>query len=429
MRIKTIWKTVMILLLVAVWIPFGSAAETGSGEEAANLTGQCTFFLSDRLNTTVPWNLLDDSIETGMTLPADRQLGISWKNDTGVDSVFIAFQHEPEHCTIIQLDETGEELSREPCPVFMYCFVKVQARTRTVVLHTEDPVRICMLRAYGEGNVPDAHLWDYRVKKLDYMVFAMHPDDDALFLGAVVPIYGAEQGKEGRIVYCTPSTRTRMTEAQNGAWVMGLRNAPLFGPFGDYPHEGHEDRAHLFETWEVARFVVRLLREHKPEVVFSQDLLGEYGHWQHRRLSKAVLEAAELSADPSYDPYSAELFGVWRVKKLYLHLYPENRIHLPATEPLAAFDGKNAAEVAAEAFACHQSQLRTRYSVRNEGVYSLSDFGLVYTVVGADTPGVNDPFEHVSASDLARLYPAERIGDEMIRSISKRRTELLGGYR
>ena len=56
--------------------------------------------------------------------------------------------------------------------------------------------------------------------------------------------------------------------------------------------------------------------------------------------------------------------------------------------------------MAAEAFACHESQLPSRHAVTNEGIYSLSDFGLAYTTVGADTPGVNDMFEHIDPAVL-----------------------------
>ena len=57
-------------------------------------------------------------------------------------------------------------------------------------------------------------------------------------------------------------------------------------------------------------------------------------------------------------------------------------------------------EIAAAAFQCHQSQMPSRHSVSNEGVYSLSDFGLAYTAVGPDTPGVNDPFEHIDPATI-----------------------------
>ena len=64
-------------------------------------------------------------------------------------------------------------------------------------------------------------------------------------------------------------------------------------------------------------------------------------------------------------------------------------------------------EIATAAFECHQSQMPSRHAVRNEGVYSLSDFGLAYTAVGPDTPGVNDPFEHIDPETIHGTGTAE----------------------
>ena len=144
----------------------------------------------------------------------------------------------------------------------------------------------------------------------------MHPDDDALFLGAVIPIYGAEQGREGAAVYLASRVRQRVDEALRGAWTMGLRAQPVFGGFPDIPNEYRSQFENTFRSADVVQYLVRQMRRLKPEVVVSQDLNGEYGHWQHVLLANAVLEAAPLAADAAYDPESAEQYGAWEVKKV-----------------------------------------------------------------------------------------------------------------
>ena len=103
-----------------------------------------------------------------------------------------------------------------------------------------------------------------------------------------------------------------------------------------------------------------------------------------------------LAADASYDPDSAAQYGTFQVKKLYLHLYPEHRIQLDVWTPLQSFSGKNVVEIAREAFKCHLSQAKaSHYHDDSKGVYSLSDYGLYFSSVGADTKGKNDMFEHI----------------------------------
>lgn len=63
-------------------------------------------------------------------------------------------------------------------------------------------------------------------------------------------------------------------------------------------------------------------------------------------------------------------------------------------QPLEAFGGKTAFDIAEEAFACHISQQTTRYHVEDFGEYDNSKFGLAFTNVGPDEEK-NDFFEHV----------------------------------
>jgi LmbE family N-acetylglucosaminyl deacetylase/Leucine-rich repeat (LRR) protein len=402
---KQAWKrfaAALLLLLIVPLLPLRTADADG---EAQNLTQKCTLF-SDLDHTAYMWRISDDEIKTNQHFSAGVTVGIEWTDAVPVRAVYVAFLHEPGRYLIRQYDANGALLSETEGPSCVNNAIIVEDDTRRVVIDPEEDLDICSLYAYGEGTIPNFHDWQPTPEKLDYLIIAMHPDDDVLFMGAIVPIYTAQKGLEGSILYMATRERIRKDEAMNGAWTMGLRSLPILDEMPDIPDIYKKEFQNTFKQEDVTREVVRFLRRYKPEVVFSHDVNGEYGHWQHKLLSAAVLDATPLANDPTYDEQSYTDYGAWEVKKLYLHLYAENKIALPATEPLSAFGGKTPVEIATEAFECHQSQLPSRHAVRNEGIYSLSDFGLAYTTVGTDTTGLNDPFEHIDPVALHNIYAA-----------------------
>ena len=399
-------------LLLSVFGPFSPAAaeETPppsavpkaakSALPAEDLTARCKIE-SDLPSAAFLSRLTDRDYGTVQHFGPGVKLSVSWTEDVPVCAVFLSFSEEPKPYSVLQYDAADTLLSEADGPLLYSSALFLDAAARRVTIIPKEQIALCTLRVCGKGEIENYHPWEPTPKKTDYLMIAMHPDDDVLFLGAIVPIYTAQQGRTGTIFYAATRERIRKDEALNGAWTMGLRNLPILGDFPDIPESYREKFAHTFRRADVVKHLVGLIRSLRPEVVFSQDLDGEYGHWQHVLLAHAVQEAVPLAADPTYDPASAEQYGAWEVKKLYLHLYPERKIRLPVTEPLSAFGGRSAFDVAVEAFLCHGSQLPSRHAVRNEGVYSLSDFGLAYTSVGFDTEGRNDPFEHIETAQPA----------------------------
>lgn len=401
----------LVPLLMCLLLALPAAARTGraaaeadaaptaqAGAAAADLTRQCTLEASFPSRLT---RLTDGDLESAQRFEAGESVSVSWTEDVPVAAVYFAFYREIAPFTVLQYDAAGALLSEHAPGPLWNNVVEPLPDARRVTIRAEAELAFSAVTAYGEGTIPDYLPFAPTPEKADYLLVAMHPDDDVLFLGGVIPIYGAQQGREGVALYMASRVRVRVNEAMAGAWTMGLRTQPVFGGFPDIPPEYRAQFENTFRSADVVRYLVRQMRRYRPEVVVSQDVNGEYGHWQHALLAKAVLEAAPLAADAEYDPESAAQYGVWQVKKVYLHLYGEGRITLPVTEPLSAFGGRTAVEVAQEAFACHQSQLPSRHAVTNEGIYSLSDFGLAYTAVGADTPGVNDMFEHIDPAVLS----------------------------
>jgi hypothetical protein len=120
----------------------------------------------------------------------------------------------------------------------------------------------------------------------------------------------------------------------------------------------------------------------------------------------ASIQCYDLAADPDNFPESAEEYGTWEVKKLYLHLYGDEsvQLHFPWDVPLASQNGRTGMQAAEEAFTYHVSQTGLVYTVGKKRVplsveefgsyYANTFFGLYATRVGPDVEK-NDFLENV----------------------------------
>lgn len=401
---KTVKRIAALLALILLGMALFSVPGIARAEETAtaaqNLTKQCK--LDGTCGSGVKRLGLADK-EEACRIAKGKYASLSWKDDVPVETVYIAFYYTPVPYTVEEYDAAGNLVNTVSGNTSRWNdVITVTDATRSVRVCPagSEEVVLNSLYAYGAGEVPDFHPFEPTPEKADYMLFAMHPDDDVLFLGGLIPTYTAAEGRECVMVYMATRVRQRRDEAMNGAWTMGLRTQPVFGGFPDIPENLRTELGKTFTKKDILPYIVEQLRRYKPEVVVTQDVNGEYGHWQHKLLVEAVREAVPLAADPAYEPESAGKYGTWEVKKLYLHLYAQNKIRIDVTKPIEALGGKTAVQAATEAFQCHVSQLPSRHSVKNSGIYSLSDFGLSYTTVGEDTRGVNDMFEHIDPAVL-----------------------------
>ena len=206
--------------------------------------------------------------------------------------------------------------------------------------------------------------------------------------------------------------RYRREEALNALWKMGVRNYPVFLNLKDDKvgslNEG-------IKVWggrdNILSLLVGRIRRFKPEVIVTQDLNGEYGHNQHKITARAMKYAIDAAADPQQYPDSAELYGAWQVKKLYHHLYKENRIVMDWEKPLESLNGYTALQVAQIGMQEHASQLKY-YAVKSHGTYDNSKFGLYFTTVGEDVQ--KDDFLENIDPQASRTYLEEH-ADEIAR--------------
>lgn len=262
---------------------------------------------------------------------------------------------------------------------------------------------------YSEGEPsPDTQVWNESFKKADMLVIAAHPDDEYLYMGGTIPYYGVAHGLHVVVAYMTCESRLRQDEALSSLWAIGIRNYPVFVGF---PDKFSKFYANEMRYWggEEAVFgaMVELYRKYKPEVVITHDLKGEYGHAAHMVTAAMAQKATTAAVDPSQFPESATEMGVWQIMKLYLHLYNENIIIMDWNQPLNAYSGKTALDMAKVGYSCDKSQLKYHRQVSDTNKYSCALFGLAYTSVGPD----------ISKNDFLENIPHKCLSNDTVSNI------------
>lgn len=350
-------------------------------------------------------NLRDNDFDTKMYITADKPLYIDLK-ECGARYLCIGWETAEANRTV-RFYGAADALLLEVEALYPYHDEVLDIPQDTVRLEIategEERVGVMEVQLYTEGTLPEPwnFTWEQTPEQLDFLVVSTHFDDDVLFLGAAMPIYGMEMGYTGTVLYMTYQKRLRLDEALRGAWTMGTRHYPLFAMLPDV-YKPDSSRAGEFSKNIVTQSLVQYFRQYKPLVIFTQDTKGEYGHWQHIRVVECVLAAAELAADGSYDPESAKAYGAWQVKKVYCHLYPENKLILDTRKPLKNFGGMNAFEIAKEAYERHVSQHGYWFYVSDDNEYSIADYGLAYSAV--ENPG-EEAFDGIDETLFAGYVP------------------------
>lgn len=255
--------------------------------------------------------------------------------------------------------------------------------------------KLCELTVVTAGALPaDFQLWEDPSDKVDLMLVHGHPDDEILWFGGLLPYYGGELQKEVLVMCLCPAGYNRRLELLDCLWACGIRTYPIIGYFHDTSTHSMEK---ILDDWgenEILAYVTEAIRRHKPSVIVTQDVKGEYGHGVHRATSYAVRNAVELSRDPEKFPEQTEQYGTWDVPKVYIHLYKENQIQMDWNVPLPAFDGMRAMDVARMGLAFHISQTNRGWALTEGGDHDNAIFGLYYSTVGEDVIG-GDFFENI----------------------------------
>lgn len=377
--------------------PAVSRAEE-SGSDAENLTSLCTI---SEPSGHLGRRLVDGNVETYTKIQPYDEFCAVWGEDAPVAGVYLEFYELPSAITITELDASGAEISEQRVEEpLLNDFYPLSADARGVKIHSDEEMTIGEAAFYGAGELPmGAFDWSPPAEKADLLVISAHCDDELLYFGGTIPTYAGERGLAVQVAYMANGERLRMDEAMNGLRVCKDDNAPVLVGFKDVYTETLDAAEKRWGHEETVAAIVELIRRFEPEVVVTHDLEGEYGHGAHRITALCTLEAVSAAADGTLYLESAEKYGAWQVKKLYLHLSGTASITMDWRVPLAAFDGKTALDVANEAYAMHVSQQEYHQNVYDSGDYSSAEFGLAFTLVGCDLIG-GDFFENIPADAL-----------------------------
>ena len=382
---------------------------------------------------------------------SDGNAAITIECETAMTDLYLMFDLEYGAYTLT--DNTTGTVTDAGEYGFLHEYIRLDTPTNSVTLTFDNgEVRLSEIYAFNTKNasLPDfVQTWNAPHEgKTDIMLLATHGDDDQLFFAGLLPYYAKERGLAVQVVYLTDHrnlTMARTHEMLNGLWAVGVQAYPVFGDFDDFRIDSLKGTYDYYERLgtskeDLQNFVVEQIRRFKPQVAVGHDADGEYGHGMHMVYSELLQNAVELTADESYHPESAQKYGVYKMQKVYLHLYEDNPIVMDYDQPLESFDGMTAFEVTQKyGYPCHESQQYTWFTdwlngSRNQitkatqiKTHSPCKFGLYYTGVGEDVQK-NDFFENmISYEEQARIeaeqLEAERLEAERLEAERKEKLE------
>ncbi|MEG1560448.1 MAG: PIG-L family deacetylase [Clostridia bacterium] len=400
---KSYVRITAIALVIAVMLTY--LPNFSSKADGNDVTASCTFESNNIHATLQP--LLDDTLDKYISLNANDWFSLSLNDEKDVRFLYLQWNIAPKTFMLEQMDAKGNVLASDldEFSMMQRC-EKILLSCNSIKITVKDKCDLSILRVYKE--LPQTvHNWLPPVEKADIMLIAAHPDDEHIMMGGVLPEYAGEKGLASVVLYMTMQNYTRHIEALNGLYTVGLRTYPVNGRIFDKSPYAYETQ---FSNWggfdPALKIITEQLRRFKPLVVVTHAADGEYMHGAHIITSQVTLMAIEAAKDPKCFPESAQKYGTWEVKKLYLHQYPIHKMHLNDEAPLSAFDGKSAFEMAQAGLKCHSSQRAIWMERLKERKFDPGAFGLAYTLVGLDSDDNTDMFEHISESDLAVNYLA-----------------------
>ena len=399
-----------LLLLLTLLILFGGFLGLARGEEALDLTADCTFTVSSGKGRLA--RIRDGDYRSYWQSGEGRNPYVEILSEQAVYGLYLCFERMPEDYELQTQNEEGEWVPLLPGEKrFHHVFYALEGVNSLRVYTLGDEKTVLGFNeifVFGPGEIPDwVQRWEPTEEKADILFLAAHPDDELLFFGGAIPTYAVERKNRVVVAYLSYSNTTRRSEALNGLWSMGVRNYPVFGGYRDaYSRElqdayedikkgGSKGGAGKNEIWS---WLTGVYRQYKPEVVVTHDLDGEYGHGQHMMMADSAIECYTKAADAAEFPESAAEFGVWQVKKLYIHLYGDesNQTRFDWNQPLSALGGRTGLQAAIDAYALHVTQVKAGIKIHGvKHVFSVEEtggelfpntvFGLYESQVGPDT--------------------------------------------
>ena len=438
--IKYALKAIMFAMIALY--AFSPAAH--ADEASTDLTEQAQYFVS---NSSWAGSTVDDNYQSYWYTNNAAYKYFRIESQSPIKYLYVCYAFKPSELTI-QVSEdnrTWEDVFYETDNEYYHVTYTFDTPVYYIRIYgTPESIGkfgIVEFKVFSEGTLPDyVQSWQPTYETVDMMIFSAHPDDEAVFFSGLIPYYSEKMDKKVTVVYMTASDPCRRSEALNYQWAVHQNHLPIFAYFEDVYEEYTSN--YTKSRWgeqKTIDYMVSVIREKKPTVIVSHDLNGEYGHGNHIFTSQCLLQAVVLANDPEYHPESYEAYGTHEVKKVYLHLYEDNTIHLDVLdEPIEAFDNLTAIEVAQIALEQYASQIKYQVVRVHDDTseFSCYNYGLAYTTVGYDTQG-NDMFENTepepsptpvatptpaaspTVSPAATIYASAEPGKENFLNLSK----------
>lgn len=391
---KIVRLTVLLAVLLSALCFFTFAAGEQKAEE---ITKKCTITTSNSGKSKLTNGKLDDYWESKKT---SSTITIALPSGKTPGGILIKWFHDFDRFEYRQYARDGSLISETDSSAYFRghtTWLELNENAAKAEIQVYNSGKICGLQVYSAGDDPKIQKWQNPADKIDLLMIVAHQDDEELWFGGMLPYYSAVRGKNVQVVYMTSCGRKRIQESLNGLWVMGVKTVPeVIGLANKYPDTVTE----AYEAWHgrdnVKRLLVQTIRKYRPEVIVTHDWDGEYGHSQHKATARVMEEAIREAADPQMYPESAELYGVWQTKKLYLHLSDTAPIYMDWTVPAEELGGKTPIAMAELGYKEHKSQQKAYSMDMGKKKYDYTKFGLVFTTVGPDVEK-NDLLENTDA--------------------------------
>ncbi len=176
--------------------------------------------------------------------------------------------------------------------------------------------------------------------------FHAHPDDESISMGGTlasvaaagtpVTVVTATRGEAGEIHnrQDADEVRDRLGEIRTAELISALKvlgvGEPVFLGYRDSgmmgtPENQHSDAFWRADFFEAVGRLVRIVREHRPEVVTSYDPFGGYGHPDHIQVHRIGTAAYWAAADVGRFP-ATDYGEPWMPSKLYWATWSRDRM-------------------------------------------------------------------------------------------------------
>lgn len=383
-KINILFLTAMIIISFIPNIMADDIIKAKSVSKTASFT----------INGVLQKGLGDENLSTKHKVLFPEKIDI--KSDTPIKNIYVIFDKPPKKWTLdfeLHSKQQGEY-------GFLHELVTLNNPQKQFSVSFDKGTIIADIRLFSEGELPAyVQKWQPPLDDADMLLLPTHSDDEHVFFGGIMPIYGAERGYKIQVAYLNNhyAQSYRPHELLNGLWEVGIKNYPIIpDQFNDAYASSLAQAKTIYNSDKMLGYEVELLRRFKPEVVIGHDLKGEYGHGVHMLNAELLTKAVQISSDPTQYKESAAKYGVFDVPKTYLHLYNKNPLMLDIDTPLKSFDGLTAFEVSVKGFAQHKSQ-QEFFKVYKGGAYDCRKYGLFRTTVGVDVIG-GDLFENIKVT-------------------------------